>query len=45
MRSDAGAGIKRKAYARKKPGKALALAAASVALLRAAIKVLTPPRD
>jgi hypothetical protein len=32
------------AYARKKPTRALAIAAASIALLHAAIKVLTPTR-
>lgn len=33
------------AYAKKKPVKALAIAAASGALLHAALKVLTPSRD
>jgi hypothetical protein len=33
------------AYSRKKPTRALAIAAASIALLHAAIKVLTPTRN
>ncbi len=32
-------------YGRKKPARALAIAAASIALLHAAIKVLTPTRN